>query len=214
MHGTLSHTRVFRRSGARSVELQVWARVRGLFSTRAGSLGAGLTGIFDARWLASMGAVQNVTETMPLPARLIDSAIALARAELALVLAHTRELAVRAFTALAATLVATMVAAAFAQTALLLLVLLPLLAQVIAIETLVVAIVLSVGVAFAAAIGAVLSWRKVRRSVSVEPSEVSSLAGERAADVPGLPEQTRPPRPAEPRQRRPTPPVTLTERTS
>src|SRR5688572_1878837 len=59
------------------------------------------------------GSLQNVTDTMPLPARLIDSALALARAELALVLVHTRELAVRAVTAL----LATIIAAAFAQTA-------------------------------------------------------------------------------------------------
>ena len=166
--------------------------------------------MLDARCLASMGAVQNVTETMPLPARLIDSAIALARAELAVVLAHTRALAVRALTAL----LATIVAAAFAQTAVLLLVLSPFLAQVIAIETLVVAIVLSVGSASAAAIAALLSWRNVHRSVNVKSNDVSSLAGERVANVPGLPERMPPPHPVERHQHRPTPPVTLVERVS
>jgi len=151
-----------------------------------------------------------VTATMPLPARLIDSALALARAELALVLVHTRELAIRAVTAL----LATMIAAAFAQTALVLLVLSPFLAQVIAIETLVISIVLSLGVAFSAAIGAVLSWRNVHRSVSLSSRELSLQADKRAADMPVVPEPARSARSLEPHQHHLTPSVTLAERMS
>ena len=145
---------------------------------------------------------------MPLPARLIDSALALARAELALVLVHTRELAVRAVTAL----LTTIVAVAFSQTALLLLLLSPFLAQIIAIEALVLAIVLSVAVAFAAGIGALLSWRNVLRGVSVKVHEVSLPAREHAAELPGVP-QPRSARPVEPHQHR-AQPSTLAERMS
>jgi hypothetical protein len=157
-----------------------------------------------------MGAAQYVTETTPLPARLVDSALALARAELALVLVHTRELAIRAVTAL----LATIIAAAFSQTALLLVLLSPFLAQVIAIEALVVAIVLSLGVAFAAGIGALVSWRNVRRTVSVKSREGSLPAGERAFELSSVPSPTRSASsPVEPDQHR-AQPTTLAERMS
>ena len=107
---------------------------------------------------------------MPLPARLIDSAVALAGAALV----RTRELAVRPVLALLATMFgatkfgATNAAPVFAQAALLLLVLSPFLEQVIAIETLAAAIVLSLGVIFAAAIEALLPWKNMHRIVSRE----------------------------------------------
>lgn len=155
-----------------------------------------------------MPAAHHLPETTPLPARLIESAIALARAELAVVLVHTRELAVRAVTAL----LATIVAAAFAQTALLLLVLAPFLAQAIAIETLAVAIVLSMGIAFAAAVGALLSWRNVHRSVSYR--DVSASERDRFADISGAAGSSRPARQTETPQHASTTSVTLAERVS
>lgn len=161
-----------------------------------------------------MAAAHNLNETMPLPARLIDSALALARAELAVVLVHTRELAVRAVTAL----LATIVAAAFAQTALLLLVLTPFLAQAVAIEALVVAIVLSLGLAFVAATAALLTWRSVHRSVSSR--EVSATAENRVPDGSSAAESSRStpptgaPPPTEANQHPRTTSVTLAERMS
>lgn len=157
-----------------------------------------------------MPAVQPTTEAMPLPARLIDSAMALARAEVALVLIRTRELAVRAVTAL----LATILAAAFAQTALLLLVLSPFLARAIAVESLVVAIVLSLGIASAAAIGAFLSWRNVHRSVGAPYRDVPPTVGARVTSMSGVSEAARPARPVELHRDRSTTPVTLAERMS
>jgi hypothetical protein len=152
-----------------------------------------------------MGAVQNVTDTLPLPARLIDSAIALARAERALVVVRMRELAVRAVTALLARVpLATIITTAFAQAAVLLLVLSPFLEQGIAIEALAVAIVLSLGVAFAAAIGALLTWSNVRRSVR-QASVLSMLLG--------VPQPTRAARTVESHPHRASP-TTLAERMS
>jgi hypothetical protein len=108
---------------------------------------------------------QETVEALPAPARLLESAVGLARAEIGLGLVHVRDLAVRAITAL----LATIVASAFAQPALLLAVLSPVLAQMLPLENLLVAIALT-GVSSLLAACAVLAWGRVQRA-TLRPGE-------------------------------------------
>lgn len=127
-----------------------------------------------------MSSIANQPESLPIPARLIDAALGLARAEIALALVHARQIAVRAVSAV----LATIVAAAFAQLAILLLVLSPLLAKVLPIGNLVVAIVLPLVLALVGAFAAFLSWRTVHQSVrSRSISEPADLESPRLASV-------------------------------
>jgi hypothetical protein len=120
------------------------------------------------------------SEAAPVPARLIQTALGLARAELALVLLHTRELVIRAVTALLAT---TTTAAAFAQLGIVLLFLSPILVKVLPIENLILAVVLPLVMALAGAIGAILSWRSAQRS-ALHAQSLSRVSVPESSDGP------------------------------
>jgi hypothetical protein len=121
--------------------------------------------------------VQNNSEPSTVPARLIETAIGLARAEMALVLAHAREIAVRAVSAL----LVTIVAGAFAQLAVVIIILSPILVKVVPIENLILALVLPLVVALVGAVGALLSWKSVHRSLHA--SSTPPVSGRKHVDV-------------------------------
>jgi hypothetical protein len=109
---------------------------------------------------------QEPVEALPAPARLSESAVGLARAEIGLGLVHVRDFAVRALTAL----LATIVASAFAQLAVLLAVLSLLLTHMLPLENLIVAIGRTDFLSLLAACGAVLAWGRVHRT-TLRPGE-------------------------------------------
>jgi hypothetical protein len=98
-------------------------------------------------------------DSVPMPALLAERAIALARAEAGLALAHVRRIAVRAVSAL----LGTIVACAFAQLTLLLLVAWPVLSSRISLVNLLFGVLASGLLAVAGAAFAVLSWAGVGR---------------------------------------------------
>jgi hypothetical protein len=110
---------------------------------------------------------QDPAEALPAPARLLETAVGLARAEIGLGLVHLRYVAVRAITAL----LATIVASAFAQLAVLLAVLSPVLTQMLPLGNLLVAIGITGVLSLLAASGAVLAWGRVQRTTLATPSE-------------------------------------------
>jgi hypothetical protein len=93
------------------------------------------------------------------PARLIESGLELVRAELAVALARARQVAVRAFTAL----LATIVAAVLLQVALVVLVLSPSLLQALPGDRVYLALGLPVGLALTSTLFALLAWLRVLR---------------------------------------------------
>jgi hypothetical protein len=99
------------------------------------------------------------SETVPIPALLVERAIALARAEVGLTLVHVRGIAVRAVSAL----LGTIVACAFAQLTLLLLVAWPVLVARASHVNLLVGVLLSALLSVAGAVFAVLMWAGVGR---------------------------------------------------
>lgn len=191
MHGSLSHTAGVQTGGESRCQVTSVPRRGACLDEAARQDSSGLPGIFDARWLASMGAVQNLSETPPVPARLIESAMGLARAEISLVLVRAPELAVRGVTAR----LATIVAAAFAQTLPLLFTLSPFLAKVAPSEDLVIGAVLSLAVAATAAALALLSASEnasAPRSSRVARSSASSATGSSSSRPPDQPSPHQP----------------------
>jgi uncharacterized membrane protein YedE/YeeE len=107
---------------------------------------------------------------MPMPALLVERAIALGRAEVGLALVHTRRIAVRAVSAL----LGTIVACAFAQLTLVLLIAWPVLVARIPLVNLLAGVLMSAVLAAAGGIFAALTWSAVARerrpsSASKEP---------------------------------------------
>jgi hypothetical protein len=99
------------------------------------------------------------SDTVPIPALLVERAIALARAEVGLTLVHARGIAVRAVSAL----LGTIVACAFAQLTLLFLVAWPVLVARASHVNLLVGVLLSALLSVAGAVFAVLMWAGVGR---------------------------------------------------
>lgn len=106
-----------------------------------------------------MASHEKSTETLPIPALLVERAIALARAEAGLALVHTRRIAVRGVSAL----LGTVVACAFAQLTLVLLVLWPVLAARVPLASLLVGVLASTALAGAGAAFAIGAWAGVAR---------------------------------------------------
>jgi hypothetical protein len=107
-------------------------------------------------------------------ARLIVSALDLARAEGALALVHVREVAVRAIGAL----LATIVGAAFAQIAIVLAVLSPLLREVLSTTSLVIAVSLPGLLALACGWAAIGAWRGITREPASSDTAVRAVTEE------------------------------------
>jgi hypothetical protein len=112
------------------------------------------------------------SDTVPIPALLVERAIALARAEAGLALVHTRRIAVRAVSAL----LGTIVACAFAQLMLLLLVAWPVLGARASQVNLLVGVLVSALLSVAGAVFAVLMWAGVarERKASAAPQRSTS----------------------------------------
>jgi len=98
------------------------------------------------------------SEPVPIPARLVERALDLARAEVGLALVHTRRIAVRAVSAL----LATIVACAFAQLTIVLLVAWPVLADKVPTLNLLAGVGLSVVFALGGGISAFVVWAGAR----------------------------------------------------
>ena len=96
---------------------------------------------------------------VPIPALLVERAIALARAEAGLALVHTRRIAVRAVSAL----LGTIVACAFAQLTLVLLIAWPVLVARIPLVNLLAGVLMSAVLALAGGCFAALTWSHVAR---------------------------------------------------
>jgi hypothetical protein len=94
------------------------------------------------------------SEPVPIPARLVERALDLARAEVGLALVHTRRIAVRAVSAL----LATIVACAFAQLTVVLVVAWPVLAEHVPVPNLLAGVGVSVLLAAAGGVSAFLVW--------------------------------------------------------
>jgi hypothetical protein len=115
---------------------------------------------------------ENDSTHLPMPALLVERAIALGRAEAGLALVHTRRIAVRAVSAL----LGTIVGCAFAQLTLLLLVAWPVLVARVPIVNLVFGVSASAVLSAAGAAFAIASWKGVGRerkggaSSSVRPA--------------------------------------------
>jgi hypothetical protein len=106
-----------------------------------------------------MASHEKSPDTVPIPALLVERAIALARAEAGLALLHTRRIAVRGISAL----LGTVVACAFAQLTLVLLVVWPVLAARVPLLSLLFGVLASVVLAGAGATFAVWAWAGVAR---------------------------------------------------
>jgi hypothetical protein len=106
-----------------------------------------------------MASHEKSTETVPIPALLVERAIALARAEAGLALVHTRRIAVRGISAL----LGTVVACAFGQLTLVLLVVWPVLAARVPLISLLFGVLASIALAGAGAAFAVWAWAGVAR---------------------------------------------------
>lgn len=113
-----------------------------------------------------MASIENSTESVPIPALLIERATALARAEAGLALVHTRRIVIGAVSAL----LGTIVACAFAQLTLVLLVAWPVLAAHVPLVNLLVGVLASVLLSIAAASFAVVTWLGVARERRSAPS--------------------------------------------
>jgi len=98
------------------------------------------------------------------PARVIESALDVARAEVALLMVHVREVAVRAVGAL----LATILAAAFAQVAVVFLVVAPVLGQHMSTPRVVLAVALPATLALLFGWAARAAWRGIPRQASRE----------------------------------------------
>jgi hypothetical protein len=103
--------------------------------------------------------IDNSSESVPLPALLVERATALARAEAGLALVHTRRLAVAAVSAL----LGTIVACAFAQLTLVLLVTWPVLAARVPLANLIGGVVASVALSASGAGFAISTWLAAAR---------------------------------------------------
>ncbi len=129
-----------------------------------------------------MASSENVPTNLPMPALLVERAIALGRAEAGLALMHTRRIAIRAVSAL----LGTIVGCAFAQLTLLLLVAWPVLAARVPLVSLAFGVAASALLAAAGAAFAISSWKGVgrerkagaiaRESSSVHPAEGPTVA--------------------------------------
>ncbi|HTV25896.1 MAG TPA: hypothetical protein VMG12_44670 [Polyangiaceae bacterium] len=106
-----------------------------------------------------MASIENSSDSVPIPALLIERATALARAEAGLALVHTRRIAIGAVSAL----LGTIVACAFAQLTLVLLVAWPVIAAHVPMVNLLFGVLASVLISAAAASLAVITWLGVAR---------------------------------------------------
>ncbi len=101
---------------------------------------------------------ENPSDSVPMPARLVERALDLARAEVGLALVHTRRIAVRAVSAL----LGTIVACAFAQLAIVLLVAWPVIGERVSTPSLLAGIGISVVFSLAGAASAFVAWSGAR----------------------------------------------------
>jgi hypothetical protein len=101
---------------------------------------------------------ESPSDSVPMPARLVERALDLARAEVGLTLVHTRRIAVRAVSAV----LGTIVACAFAQLAIVLIVAWPVIAGRVPSLNLFAGVGISVVVALAGAASALLAWSGAR----------------------------------------------------
>jgi len=144
-----------------------------------------------------MASIDNSSDSVPIPALLVERATALARAEVGLALVHTRRIAIGAVGAL----LGTIVACAFAQLALVLLVAWPVLAEHVPLVNLLFGVLASVVLSVAAAAVAVTTWLAVARE---RRAGASREAGSRSSSSPEPPTgaaarhrpASEPPRPA------------------
>jgi hypothetical protein len=120
-----------------------------------------------------MASHEKSTDTVPIPALLVERAIALARAEAGLALVHTRRIAVRGISAL----LGTVVACAFAQLTLVLLVVWPVLAAHVPLINLLFGVLGSVAMAGAGAAFAVWAWAGIARERRSGEGHAARAAG-------------------------------------
>lgn len=106
-----------------------------------------------------MAYIENSSESVPIPALLVERATALARAEAGLALVHVRRIAVAAVSAL----LGTIVACAFAQLAIVLLVTWPVLVARVPLVSLLFGVLASVLLSAGGAAFAVTTWLGVAR---------------------------------------------------
>jgi hypothetical protein len=107
---------------------------------------------------------------VPIPALLVERAIALGRAEVGLALVHTRRIAVRAVSAL----LGTIVACAFAQLTLVLLIAWPVLVARIPLVNLLAGVLMSAVLSLAGGLFAALTWSHVARERRTSPRRSGS----------------------------------------
>jgi hypothetical protein len=121
---------------------------------------------------------------VPIPALLVERAIALGRAEVGLALVHTRRIAVRAVSAL----LGTIVACAFAQLTLVLLIAWPVLVARIPLVNLLAGVLMSALLSLAGGLFAALTWSHVARERRASPRRASSaerVSGYEMKEQPG-----------------------------
>jgi hypothetical protein len=126
---------------------------------------------------------ESSTASVPLPARLVERALDLARAEVGLALVHTRRIAVRAVSAL----LGTIVACAFAQLAIVLLVAWPVISSRVAPLNLFMGVGLSVVVALAGAVSAFVAWAGVRERRAPAAAHPAAAAPDSLSPAPSAP---------------------------
>jgi hypothetical protein len=127
-----------------------------------------------------MASSENVHSSVPMPALLIERAIALGRAEAGLALMHTRRIAVRAVSAL----LGTIVGCAFAQLTLLLLVAWPVLAARVPLANLIIGVAASAILAASGLAFAISSWKGVGRERKAGPVPRDAASVRPAAGAP------------------------------
>jgi len=120
-----------------------------------------------------MASYEKSDPNVPIPALLVERAIALARAEAGLALVHTRRIVIRAVSAL----LGTIVACAFSMLTLMLAVLWPVLAPRIPLVNLLFGVLASVLLATAGAIFAAASWAGAGRDRKARSSSLGAAIG-------------------------------------
>ena len=149
--------------------------------------------MFDALYWAAIGTNQKMSfespsGPVPIPARLVERALDLARAEVGLALVHTRRIAVRAVSAL----LGTIVACAFAQLTVVLLVAWPVIAGRVPTLNLVAGVGISIAMSLAGAVGAFVVWVGASEKKAGPAGHPSAVAPEAERASPSVTASPRP----------------------
>lgn len=133
--------------------------------------------------------IENPSEPIPMPARLVERALDLARAEVGLALVHTRRIAVRAVSAL----LGTIVACAFAQLSIVLVVAWPVIVNHVPLPNLLAGLGISVALTLAGGISAFLVWTGAHDKKPSTSAQFSGTQGNPPALAPAQRASSAPP---------------------